>query len=126
MKFFEGLIFFLHRTDGFFQLAHWQIGVVPIVIAVGDVPFTAYQVENDTQRRLRLIISGLELFMGRSILRKAGYVSSSLLLRNTSFPQRLTIQQRPFIAGKRERLLRLSVIFSKIMGDFKGNLMREY
>lgn len=49
MKFFESLVFLLYRLNSFFQFIDREIEVVPVVIAVGDIPLAIRQFKDHTK-----------------------------------------------------------------------------
>ena len=92
MQFFEGLVLLLHRMDCFFQLADGQVEVIPIIIAIGNVPLAVFQFEDYAQGRFRLIISGFKFFVGRLVDGEAGDIDAAFFFGGTAFSQGFSIE----------------------------------
>lgn len=67
MKFLKAFILLLHCMDSLFQLPDRQVEIIPIIIAVGHIPITVYQLKHNAERGLRLVIPRLKFFIGRFI-----------------------------------------------------------
>ena len=122
MHLLKRFILLFYRSDGFRQFTDRKIEIIPVSIAIGNVPLPVNQFEHYAKGSFRLIIASLKLFMLGVVHGKPGDINSALFVCDTFFFKRIFTQQRPLITCKRKSLLRLTIFLSQGYGSFQRKL----
>ena len=77
MHLLKRFILLFYCSDSFRQLTDRKIEVIPIGIAIGNIPLSINQLEHYAKGSFRLIIASLKLFMLGVVHGKPGDINSA-------------------------------------------------